>query len=73
MLRMVTSDLRRWKAPSPRGAVGQHLLVAPGVAGAGRGGMIHGPVPGAEDLLEVLGDLRTFPVLLTHGAWGFPG
>lgn len=69
----VMSDLRRWKAPSTRGAVRQHLLVATSVARASRGRLVHCPVPGAKDLLEDLGEFRVSPVLLTHGAWGLPG
>lgn len=54
MLLMVTSDLRRREAPSANWAIGQHLLVAPSVTGAGRRRLVHGPVARGKDFLEAL-------------------
>lgn len=60
------SHLGRGQASRSRGTVGQHLLLSISAAEAGGGRIVHGPVPGAEQLLDTLRYLRRVPVFVAH-------
>lgn len=65
-LRLPPSDLWRGQSSGARWALRQHLLPAFTAAEAGRRRVFHGPVVGAEEVLDALWDLGSFPVLVTH-------